>query len=80
MTPAICRAARALLDISQQELADAAQVGLSTVRSYETGKSVPVVNNLAAIERALLVAGVTFISAGDVSTVHGVGLSRKGKS
>jgi transcriptional regulator with XRE-family HTH domain len=61
LTPAQSRAGRALLDWSQEELARASHLGLSTIRDFEKGRRVPMHNNLAGIRRALEDAGVEFI-------------------
>jgi transcriptional regulator with XRE-family HTH domain len=55
------RAARALKDWSQPELATASGVSISTVRDFETGKRNPIGNNLAAMRAALEAAGIIFI-------------------
>jgi transcriptional regulator with XRE-family HTH domain len=64
MTPAQCRAARALLNWNQAQLAAAAQVSVTTVRTFETEKSAPQRSTLDVIRRALEAAGVEFTNGG----------------
>ena len=61
ITSAQCRAARGLLDWTQQELADRAGVGIVTVRQVEAGLTEPRRATLEVIKRALEAAGVEFI-------------------
>lgn len=62
ITSAQCRAARGLIAWSQKELADAARVGIVTVRQFETEAATPRNATVAAIRSALESAGVIFIS------------------
>jgi transcriptional regulator with XRE-family HTH domain len=61
INPAQCRAARGLVEWSQQKLAERAQVGVVTVHQLEAGTSEPRRATLQAIRRAFEVAGVEFI-------------------
>jgi transcriptional regulator with XRE-family HTH domain len=61
LIPAQIRAGRALLGWSQQELADAAEVGLTTVRDYENERRAGQVGGLKSIREALVNAGVVFM-------------------
>ncbi len=60
MTPAQCRAARALFDWNQDKLAAASQVSVVTVRNYENSKITPHRATLDVMRRALEAAGVEF--------------------
>lgn len=62
ITPEQCRAARAWLDWSQEDLAQKANVSLSTVRDFEKDRREPIANNIEAIEQALVDAGIEFTS------------------
>jgi hypothetical protein len=62
ITPAQCRAARALLNWSQQRLATAARVGVVTVRQFEKSGSQPRPATMEVVHRALASAGVDFIA------------------
>ncbi|MFD1704466.1 helix-turn-helix domain-containing protein [Methylopila henanensis] len=64
MSPEQCRAARAWIGMSQEELAKAASVGLSTLRDFEKGTRTPVTNNLAAIRAVLEGKGFSFSEKG----------------
>ena len=61
ISPAQCRAARGLLDWSQQELANKAGVGVVTVRQIEAGTHQPRRATLEVVRRCLESGGVEFI-------------------
>jgi len=61
VTPGQCRAARALIDWTQPRLAEAAQLGLSTVVDFERARRTVSAEATAAIRAALEAAGVEFI-------------------
>jgi len=59
--PPLCRAGRALVGLSQTQLADLAGVSLQTVAWFEIGKRNPVYATRRALEDALAVSGVAFV-------------------
>jgi transcriptional regulator with XRE-family HTH domain len=64
ITCAQCRAARALLDISQDDLAQMSRVSKRTITHFESGKRALVPATLMAIKQALETAGVRFTTRG----------------
>jgi transcriptional regulator with XRE-family HTH domain len=61
ITASQCRAARGLLDWTQQELADAARIGVATVRQFEGDGAETRQATLAVLRWAFESAGVQFI-------------------
>jgi len=61
ITAAQCRAARALADLTQQALAEAAGVSFATLREFEGGRAVPDAATCQALKAALETAGAVFI-------------------
>ncbi|WP_345741344.1 helix-turn-helix transcriptional regulator [Phaeobacter inhibens] len=62
MTPAQCRAARALISMTQPQLAKAADVGLSTVVDFEKERRKVSDTSIKSLLSALEESGVVFIS------------------
>ncbi len=63
-TPAQCRAARALLNWSQAELAEASKVATKTIADFERESRTPYDRTLADVRRALEAAGIEFTIGG----------------
>lgn len=61
MTSAQCRAARALIEMEQSDLAEASGMTRNTVINFEKGERTPRASTVAAIRAALEAAGVEFI-------------------
>ena len=61
ISPSQCRAGRALLEITQTQLAKSAGLGLSTVVDFEKKRREVSVEAIQAIFQALMHAGVEFI-------------------
>jgi transcriptional regulator with XRE-family HTH domain len=61
MTRAQCRGARALMDMTQPQLADAAKLGLSTIVDFERDRRQVSDDAILAMQTALARSGVEFI-------------------
>ncbi len=65
LSPAQCRAARGLLDWSQEQLAQASGLSRSTVRDFESGRHEPHRGSLTLILQTLTAQGVELVAASD---------------
>jgi transcriptional regulator with XRE-family HTH domain len=75
ITPDQCRAARAILGISQEQLCQMAGISRAPLADFEKGKTKPYPRTLAALRQTLKGAGVVFVDPnGD-----GPGVRLKGK-
>ena len=64
ITPAQCRAARALLRWNQQELAERSEVGANTIKKFETEASSPRKSTLKVLRATFEAHGVGFTDEG----------------
>jgi transcriptional regulator with XRE-family HTH domain len=65
ISAAQCRAARALLDWSQDKLAESALVARATIVDFERIQRTPMRQNLASLESCFEAAGIAFIGEED---------------
>lgn len=70
MTPALMRAARAILKWTMEDLADRSGVSRATIQDYESGSSAARPRGMnrtsrAALARAILDAGIEFVGGND---------------
>lgn len=61
MSPAQCRAARAMLRWKQQALSARARISVSTIKDFEMEHRKPTEASLVAMKAAFLSAGIRFI-------------------
>ncbi|MGB3645711.1 MAG: helix-turn-helix transcriptional regulator [Mesorhizobium sp.] len=76
MTPSQCKAARALKDWTQGELAKAAGVSDVTIRNYENGKTSLQPASLQVIRLTLEQAGIAFLADGQPAIGSGVSIKK----
>lgn len=66
ISPAQCRAARALLGWSQDELARVSKVSKATLANFELDKRTPYDRTLVDLQKAFEAAGVVFMAEGEL--------------
>ena len=72
ITSAQCRAARALLDWKQSDLAEHSDIGITAIRTFERNKTSPYRITLKALKETFEKAGIEFIDD------NGLGVKLKG--
>jgi DNA-binding transcriptional regulator YiaG len=77
LTPAHCRAARAWLGWTQDELAAKAGINVSTVKSYESAQRTPHRGSLTLLTMAFTQAGIAITPHGIASFSGSEGLAGK---
>lgn len=77
LSPAQCRAARALVAMQQAEIAVAASVARKTLADFEAGKTTPNPRTLQAIRQAFERLGVEFFAEGAAVPAGGAGVRLK---
>lgn len=65
LTAAHIRAARALLNMTQEELASIAGISPTTLRGFEQDRSTPMLDTLVRIQTALEQRGIRFFNGGE---------------
>ena len=65
LTPEQCRAARALVGWSQDELSAASSAAKATIANFELGSRKPYARTLRDLREALEAAGVRFMAEGE---------------
>ncbi|WP_296583059.1 helix-turn-helix transcriptional regulator [Xanthobacter sp.] len=61
LSPAQCRAARALIEWSRDDLAEKAGVAVRTISDFESGRREPIRATVTMIRSSLEAAGVIFV-------------------
>lgn len=80
ITPGQCRAARALLDITQGELAERAGCGLSTVVDFEKSRRDVSLPAVRGIQKALERSGIEFITRDRIGVGVCLGVEKSARS
>lgn len=73
-----CRAGRALLGWSQDQLAEASKVAKPTIANFERGARQPYERTLRDLREAMEKAGAVFIGQDEASSSGGPGVRLKG--